>query len=288
MTEEGEPAYLNMASDILEYGAYRKPDGEEGRYELFDRSLTFDLSHGQLPLLTTKRVPFKLLAVEMLWFISGSQRIDFLHEHGVHIWDVWCNNDGVVGPLYGSQWRHWRIDPALQHLHGGATEIDQLANVIQSLRDRPEARSHCITAWRPDHLKAMAIKPCHLYLQFYRFGDEIQLSLTQRSCDTFLGVPFNIAQYALLAHLVAHHLGCQATRFNWHGMDVHIYENHVEQIRQQLERSVGAPPRLAIRNRYYAIDGYGWDDLSLIGYAPHGPLKGDISPQGTPGEAVEV
>ena len=285
----GEYGYIEMCQDILENGVYRKPDDEDGRYELFDYTLRFDnMQNGHIPLLTTKFVPFKSLAVEMLWFISGSQRTDLLKKYNVPIWNTWENEDGVVGPLYGFQWRHWRIDPPLRHQFDGADEIDQLKNTIESLRSRPEARSHMITAWRPDHLKSMAIKPCHVLLQFYRVGDSVSLSLYQRSCDTFLGVPFNIAQYSVLLHIVAHVIGCKPDTFTWHGGDVHIYENHVDQIEEQMDRRPVGFPKLKINNATPDIDQISFEDLELSGYNPYPRLKGDISPQGTPGHVVEL
>jgi thymidylate synthase len=224
----------------------------------------------------------------MLWFISGASKVDLLHDNDVHIWDIWANEDGDVGPLYGYMWRHWWVDPDLRELNGGRGEIDQLGQVMTTLRERPEARSHVITAWRPDWLKAMAIKPCHVYLQFYRVGDEVSLLLTQRSCDTFLGVPFNIAQYSLLTHLVAHQLGCTAGAFTWMGGDVHIYENHVEKVKKQLEREVRPPPTLRIARTPDSIEGYRFDDLVVEGY-DHAPgLKGEISAQGQPKAGVDI
>lgn len=284
----GEHAYLDMCRRILDHGAYRKPDDEEGRYEAFAQPLKFDLRDNKLPLLTTKRMQWKSLAVEMLWFISGSSKIDLLHENNVKIWDIWANEENDVGPLYGYMWRNWWVDPNLVDVNGGRTEIDQLAQVLTTLKERPEARSHVITAWRPDWLKAMSIKPCHVYLQFYRVGDEVSLLLTQRSCDTFLGVPFNIAQYSLLCHLVAHQLGCTAGEFTWMGGDVHIYENHVEQVREQLTREVKQPPKLKIHRTPDSIDGYRFDDFEIEGYEYAQGLKGEISAQGTPKAGTDI
>lgn len=283
----GERAYLDMCQRILE-GPYRKPEGEEGRYESFGEQLRFDLQGYKIPVFTTKKTQWKSLAVEMLWFMRGHQDVSFLHQNGVHIWDTWANADGIVGPLYGYMWRHWGIDPRLQHQFGGATEIDQLKEVMKTLRDRPEARSHMITAWRPDWLKAMAIKPCHFNLQFYRIDNRISLVMTQRSCDTFLGVPFNIAQYSLLTHLVADQLGCVADEFIWQGGDVHIYENHVEQVKEQCQRMVLPEPRLLIHRTPDAIDKYEFHDFELADYEHHGVLRGSISPQGTPGEGTAI
>lgn len=283
----GEQAYLSMLSNILDQGVFRKPDDEEGRYELFAQPLKFDLRDWTLPLMTTKKTMFKSLAAEMLWFLSGSSKVDFLHQNDVHIWDTWANKDGEVGPLYGYQWRHWHVDPKVsEQFYGGATEIDQFANVMKTLAERPEARSHMVTAWRPDHLKAMSIKPCHILLQFYRVDNEVSLAMYQRSCDSFLGVPFNIAQYSLLTHMVAHQLGCTAKEFTWIGGDVHIYENHVEQVREQLTREILSPPTLKIKRKPNTVFDYQLEDFEVLNYEHASYLKGDISAQGQPGKGV--
>lgn len=284
-----EEAYLDMLRRILDEGQYRKPEDEEGRYELFAQPLRFDLSDNKLPLLTTKKVFFKSLAVEMLWFLSGSQDISLLNENNVKIWNIWANEEGVVGPLYGFQWRHWRIDPAVsEKYYNGAKEIDQIAEVMLTLRERPEARSHMVTAWRPDHLKLMSIKPCHILLQFYRWDNEVSLMLTQRSCDAYLGVPFNIAQYSLLTHMVAHQLDCKAREFIWFGGDVHIYENHTDQVREQLNRPIQAPPTITFRRKPADIFSYVLDDFNLQGYVHADYMPGDVSPQGQPGKGVRL
>ena len=287
-----ERGYLNMLRRILEHGTYRKPDNEEGRYELFAQPLKFDLTDNKLPLLTTKKVLFKSLAVEMLWFISGSTNIKFLKEHNVKIWDLWANADGEVGPIYGYQWRHWRIDQSLpdviMHKYKNKDEIDQLAEVMNTLAVRPEARSHMITAWRPDHLEAMSIKPCHILLQFYRVNQDVSLALYQRSCDAFLGVPFNIAQYSLLTHMVAHQLGCRAKEFTWIGGDVHIYENHKEQVTKQLEYPILEAPVISFRRKPASIFEYSYEDLILGNYQHGDFIKGDVSPQGQPGCGIDI
>lgn len=284
----GELAYLDMLKRILSDGEYRKPEGEEGRKELFAQSLRFDLTENKLPLMTSKKTIFKSLALEMLWFISGEQDVRLLTQDDVKIWNLWANEDGIVGPLYGYQWRHWQVDPQVGALLGGATEIDQLAECIKSLRDRPEARSHMITAWRPDHLKAMSIKPCHVLLQFYRYGNEVSLMLTQRSCDAYLGVPFNIAQYALLTHMIAHQLGCTAKEFIWVGGDVHVYENHFDQVEQQLSQPVYPSPTISFNRKPDSIGEYKFSDFTLLGYqsAPFAPAK--VSPQGRPGKGIQL
>lgn len=280
-----EQGYLDMLSRILSEGSYRKPEKEEGRYELFAQPLRFDLTNNKLPMMTTKKVFFKSLAVEMLWFLSGSQDINLLKKHGVKIWDIWANENGVIGPLYGFQWRHWKIDPNISESHyGGKKEIDQIAEVMDSLRDRPEARSHMVTAWRPDHLNLMSIKPCHILLQFYRCNDEISLMLTQRSCDAYLGVAFNIAQYSLLTHMVAHQLGCKAKEFIWVGGDVHIYENHVDQVREQLNKPILNTPTLEFKRKPADIFSYELSDFELKNYVHADYVPAEVSPQGNPGK----
>ena len=282
-----EEGYLDMLHRILNEGKYRKPEGEEGRFELFAQPLRFDLTDNKLPMMTTKKVIFKSLAVEMLWFLSGSQDISMLKEHGVKIWDIWANEKGIVGPLYGFQWRHWQIDPNVSASHyGGKKEIDQIAEVMDSLRDRPEARSHMVTAWRPDHLNLMSIKPCHILVQFYRCDDEISLMLTQRSCDAYLGVAFNIAQYSLLTHMVAHLLDCKAKEFIWVGGDVHIYENHVQQVKEQLNKPILAVPTIKFNRKPEDIFSFSFDDFELSNYAHADYVPAEVSPQGKPGKGT--
>jgi thymidylate synthase len=281
-----ESGYINLLERILTEGHYRKPEKEEGRYELFAQPLRFDLSDNQLPLMTTKKVFFKSLAVEMLWFLSGSQDTQLLKKHQVKIWDTWENADGIVGPLYGYQWRHWQIDPATQHLYEGKKEIDQMAEVMKTLRERPEARSHMVTAWRPDHLKAMSIKPCHILLQFYLVNNQLSLMLTQRSCDAYLGVPFNIAQYSLLTHMVAHQLGCQAKEFIWVGGDVHIYENHVDQVKQQIRKPLHTIPQLKFNRKPSDLFSYELDDFEIKHYIHADYVPAQVSPQGQPGKGI--
>lgn len=284
-----EQGYLQMLSTILAEGNYRKPEDEEGRYEVFAHQLRFDLTDNKLPLMTTKKVFFKSLAVEMLWFLSGSQDIALLKENNVKIWDIWANKEGVVGPLYGFQWRHWRIDPQVsQAFYNGEQEIDQMAQVMDSLKHRPEARSHMVSAWRPDHMKLMSIKPCHVLLQFYRYEDEISLMLTQRSCDAYLGVPFNIAQYSLLTHMVAHQLGCTAKEFIWFGGDVHIYENHVEQVKQQLEKPIQQIPTIKFNRKPDDLFSYQFDDFTVCDYVHADYVPAEVSAQGQPGKGVRL
>lgn len=283
---------LDMYSDILKSPRVRGDKDEENRWEIFCYPLHFNISDWRLPLLTTKKMQWKSLAVELLWFLRGETNVEFLHRHGVRIWDTWANEDGDIGPVYGKLWRDIPADPLASRSDAGGT-IDQLANVVASLRYRPQARSHVMVAWRPDWLPLGSIKPCHVYFQFYRYGDELELMLTQRSCDAFLGVPFNIAQFSLLAHIVAHMLGIRAVRFHWIGGDVHIYENHFEQVREQLRREPElndwrpVPPKVFIRREPQDDPGdYDFNDFELVGYEHMGALPASISPQGKPKQGI--
>lgn len=280
--------YLTIAKEILTEGEYVKPDNEEGRYQTFSQVIECPLHGHYVPVLTTKFVSWKWAFREMMWFLTGSQNIQYLKDRKVNIWDIWADSDNNVGPLYGFLMRYWPVQNSMTHEFNGVEYIDQIANVIKSLRDRPEARSHIVSMWRPDLGPAQAIKPCPVFLQFYRVRDEVSLSVYQRSCDFFLGVPFNLAQYAFLLHLIARQIGCKAQHMTWHGGDVHIYENHVGQIKTQLFESVGAAPEIVFQRSADTIEDISEyevpRDVNLYGYE-HGPrLSGDISPQGTPGQ----
>lgn len=291
-TTENEAAVLQMYEDILKSPRVRGDKGEENRREIFCYPLHLDISDWSISLLTTKKMQWKSLAVELTWFMAGKTNVDFLHDYGVHIWDTWANEDGDIGPVYGKLWRDIPADPLSIMGNGGIPhQIDQLSDVVKSLRDRPQARSHVMVAWRPDWLDLGSIKPCHVYFQFYRYGDELELMLTQRSCDAFLGVPFNIAQFSLLAHVIAHILGIRATRFHWIGGDVHIYENHIEQVKTQLDRGdrgmIYPPPRVDILGGRKSDPGeYRYGHFRLMDYVHNGPLPGSISPQGKPGQGI--
>jgi len=284
MKNNAEIRYRTVAADLLhgsgEY--FYDPEDGLGRYEAFGREIRCNVST-RLPILTAKYVPWHKAFHELLWFISGSQRVDYLHEHGVHIWDTWADEHGVVGPLYGSMWREWLSARGSQQ-----GPIDQLRNVVESLRTRPEARSHVISAWRPDYLPFQSIKPCHVYLQFFvDVHSRLSLQVTQRSCDWFLGVPFNLAQYAMLVHIMAHVTGHFPHELIWYGNDVHIYENHADQVDTMLNRQPMTPPQGGVRSTAPAdIDEITFEDLWVGIYDHHGALPGKISAQGTPGKGL--
>lgn len=294
-----ESGYIFALETILHDGAFREPEGEEGRYELFTIPLTFDLKStwtgdtysGTLPLLQSKRVWFKGLASEMLWFISGSLTCDSLEEHDIGIWRPWYRQGTTyVGPMYGHMWRQW---PTFKHDEETGEPrqrgfFDQLQSCIDSIRNRPEARSHIVTAWNPSLLEVQPIKPCHVMFQFFAPEDAtLQLTLFQRSCDMFLGVPFNIAQYSLLGHMVASLTGRLFTQLNWIGADCHIYENHEDQVQEQIARwwsnegrcRAKPQPRVSF-SVPESIDDFTFSDFRLSDYSPLEPLQGEVSIQG--------
>lgn len=288
MKTKEEFGYLTLLNTILTEGKYRKPINEEGRYEVFGKQLSFDLTNNKIPLFSSKKVFFKSLAAEMLWFLKGDQDISYLKENNVKIWDIWANEEGIVGPMYGFMMRHWPIDPSLQDEYfNGAKEIDQIAAVVESLRNKPEARSHMVTMWRPDLIPLQSIKACHVLLQFYKVDDELSLTMFQRSVDSAAGLPFNIAQYSLLCHMVAHQLGCKAKEFIWVGGDTHIYENHIEQVKKQLETPLKDFPTIKFNRLPKDIFSYELQDFTIENYVHGEYLPLDISPQGTPGTGKE-
>jgi thymidylate synthase len=318
--DKDESGYLAMLRHILDNGVYEKDDGDDyGRKQIFCHMLRYDLSDRRLPLITSKQTWFKGIAYEMLWFLSGSQRLDFLHDNNVHFWDVWGNEKNYVGPMYGYQWRHWPVDPDVNRIKvcmpcshrtrracsvvkqdlqdvgrcpegRWRQEVDQIAVLMDGLKNRPEARSHVVEAWRPDHIPLQSIKICHDRLQFYyeKSRNELSCSLTQRSCDAFLGVPFNIAQYALLLHMVAHQLGCKAKEFIWIGQDVHVYDNHFDQVEKQLGAEVREFPKLSFTRQPQSIFDYTYADFELIGYVGGERIPGGVSAQGKPGKGLPL
>ena len=273
MTTEPIPTpYEDLLRDILATGHRRTDRTGTGTVGVFGRQLRFDLS-SSFPLLTTKRVHFKSVAIELLWFLRGGSNVRWLQERGVSIWDEWADENGDLGPVYGVQWRSW------PRPEGGS--IDQLARVIDSLRERPDSRRHIVTAWNPAEVEQMALPPCHALFQFHvepveAGPDRLSCQLYQRSADMFLGVPFNIASYALLTTLVADQVGMVPGEFVWTGGDCHIYENHLEQVRLQLSREPRPYPSLRVAHRD-SIDAYEYEDFEVLGYDPHPTIKAPIA-----------
>ncbi|WP_156799801.1 thymidylate synthase [Novosphingobium resinovorum] len=279
MSVHPENQYLDLLRDCLENG--EKREGRNGvTYGLFGRQIRFDLSQG-FPLLTTKRVHWKAIVVELLWFLRGDTNVKFLHDHGVTIWDEWADEDGNLGPVYGKQWRSWigiKMDT------WDAVCIDQIANVIDGLKRDPYGRRHIVTAWNPAEIDDMALPPCHCLFQFFVANGKLSCQLYQRSADVFLGVPFNIASYALLTHLIAREVGLKVGEFVHTFGDVHLYGNHVDQAREQLSREPRAFPTLNIAR---CLNEKGWwgpvpgdlspIDITLDDYNPHPSIKAEVS-----------
>ncbi|WP_297909613.1 thymidylate synthase [Thiomonas sp.] len=266
--------YEDLLRTVLRDGVDKSDRTGTGTRSHFGAQLRFDLREG-FPLVTTKRVHFKSVAVELLWFLRGDSNLAFLHEHGVTIWDEWADAQGELGPVYGVQWRSW---PTADGGH-----VDQIAQLIQGLRTQPDSRRHLVSAWNVGEVSRMALPPCHVMFQFYvapaRAGEAPRLScqLYQRSADLFLGVPFNIASYALLTHMVAEQCGFDVGEFIWTGGDCHIYHNHFEQVRLQLSRPPFESPRLRLRRRPASVFGYELDDFELIDYRHHPAIKAPVA-----------
>lgn len=268
-----EYQYLSLLNKCLGYGEKRETRSGPVR-SLFGEQIRFNLGNG-FPLLTTKRVHWKSVAVELLWFLRGDTNVNYLHDHGVTIWDEWADDKGELGPVYGAQWRgfgaYWRDGCCNE---GGD---DQIANVIASIKRDPHSRRHIVTAWNPAEIDEMALPPCHMIFQFHVSNDgKLSCHLNQRSADIFLGVPFNIASYALLTHLVARECGLKVGDLVISFGDVHLYENHVPQAIEQLSRTPRELPELVI-TRGAGIFDVVWGDLSIFRYNPHPTIKAEVS-----------
>ncbi len=259
--------YEDLLREVYEHGTPKSDRTGTGTRSLFGRQLRYDLSES-FPLITTKRVHFKSVAVELLWFLRGEGNISYLEDHGVTIWDEWADENGDLGPVYGVQWRSW---PAPNGEH-----IDQIANVIEQLRSNPDSRRIIVSAWNVAELDEMALAPCHAFFQFYVADGKLSCQLYQRSADMFLGVPFNIASYALLTLMVAQQTGLEPGEFVWTGGDCHVYDNHVEQVERQLARDPFPYPRLEIRKADSIFD-YALEDFEVVDYQHHPGIKAPVA-----------
>lgn len=260
--------YEDLLRDVLESGEAKPDRTGTGTRSVFGRQLRYDLSQG-FPLITTKRVHLKSVVYELLWFLRGDSNVRWLQEHGVTIWDEWARSDGELGPVYGVQWRSW---PTPDGRH-----IDQISQVVESIKSAPYSRRHIVSAWNVGELDDMALPPCHAFFQFYVAGGKLSCQLYQRSADLFLGVPFNIASYALLTEMVAQQTGYAAGDFIWTGGDCHIYDNHVEQVRQQLSREPYPYPRLRFARKPASLFDYAYDDILVENYQHHPAIKAPVA-----------
>jgi len=260
--------YLDLLRQILDRGVEKADRTGTGTLSLFGHQMRFDLRQG-FPLLTTKKLHLKSIVHELVWFLSGSTNVAYLRENGVTIWDEWADSQGELGPVYGHQWRCW---PAAD---GG--EIDQIARLIEGLKSNPDSRRHIVSAWNPAEIDRMALPPCHALFQFWVANGELSCQLYQRSADVFLGVPFNIASYALLTAMVAQVTGLRPGEFVHTLGDAHLYLNHLEQARLQLAREPRALPRLQLNPAIRSIFDFRFDDVTIAGYDPHPAIRAPIS-----------
>ncbi|MEC0127106.1 thymidylate synthase [Paenibacillus pabuli] len=260
--------YLDLLQDILDTGVHKGDRTGTGTQSVFGRQLRYDLSEG-FPLVTTKRIHLKSVIHELLWFLSGDTNISYLKENGVKIWDDWADENGDLGPVYGSQWRTWEAP--------NGEKIDQIAAVIDSIKNNPDSRRHLVSAWNVAEINNMKLPPCHFAFQFYVAEGKLSCMLTMRSVDTFLGLPFNIASYALLTHMIAQQCDLEVGEFIWSGGDVHIYSNHVEQVKTQLEREPYALPKLVIKRKPDSIFDYTFEDFEFENYQHHPGIKAPIA-----------
>jgi len=260
--------YLDMMRHVLEHGARKTDRTGTGTLSVFGHQLRFDLAEG-FPLVTTKRVHTKSIVYELLWFLRGDTNVRWLQERGVTIWDEWADADGELGPVYGRQWRSWGTPD------GGS--VDQMARVVEQLRTDPDSRRIIVSAWNVGELDRMALAPCHAFFQFHVAEGRLSCQLYQRSCDIFLGVPFNIASYALLTHMLAQQCDLAPGDFIWTGGDCHLYLNHLEQARLQLSREPFPLPTLHLRRRPPTLFDYEFDDFEIAGYQHHPAIKAPVA-----------
>jgi thymidylate synthase len=260
--------YHDLLKHILENGHEKTDRTGTGTRSVFGYQMRFDLSKG-FPLVTTKKLHLKSIIYELLWFLNGDTNIKYLKDHGVSIWDEWADANGDLGPVYGYQWRSW---PGRN-----GEKIDQISKLIDQLKKKPDSRRHIVTAWNPADVDQMALPPCHAMFQFYVADNKLSCQLYQRSCDTFLGLPFNIASYALLVYMIAQQCDFEVGDFVWTGGDVHIYNNHIDQVNLQLTREPYPLPQLKIRRKPSSLFDYQFEDFEIVNYQAHPSIKAPIA-----------
>ncbi|MDH3305099.1 MAG: thymidylate synthase [Gammaproteobacteria bacterium] len=260
--------YLDMMRLVRDTGVRKDDRTGTGTLSIFGHQMRFDLGQG-FPLVTTKKLHTRSIIHELLWFLSGDSNIAYLKENGVSIWDEWADENGELGPVYGVQWRNWPTPD------GGS--IDQIARIVQQLRETPDSRRIILSAWNVAEIDNMALPPCHCLFQFYVAEGKLSCQLYQRSCDIFLGVPFNIASYALLTHMLAQQADLGVGDFVWTGGDCHLYSNHLEQAEEQLGRKPLPLPRLVIKRRPETIFDYRYEDFDILNYESHPHIKAAVA-----------
>jgi thymidylate synthase len=264
----GERQYLDLLAEVLERGAHKSDRTGTGTRSVFGRQMRFALD-GPFPLLTTKKLHLKSIIYELLWFLRGDTNVRWLQAHGVSIWDEWADENGELGPVYGYQWRHWRTPDG--------RDIDQIRQVLENIRARPDSRRHLVSAWNPADVDKMALPPCHALFQFYVAQGTLSCQMYQRSADLFLGVPFNLASYALLTRMVAQVCDLRPGEFVLTLGDAHLYTNHLTQAREQLARTPRAFPRMRLNPAVRDLFAFRYEDFTLEDYDPHAAIKAPIA-----------
>ncbi len=260
--------YLDLMSHVLEHGDHKTDRTGTGTLSVFGWQMRFRLQDG-FPLLTTKKLHTRSIIHELLWFLQGDTNIRYLKENGVSIWDEWADENGDLGPVYGKQWRRWET--------ADGRSVDQITRLVEGIRRNPDSRRHLVTAWNPGEVDNMALPPCHALFQFYVANGRLSCQLYQRSADIFLGVPFNIASYALLTHMIAQACDLAPGDFIWTGGDCHLYLNHLEQAREQLSREPRPLPQLRINPAVKDVFAFRFEDFTLEGYDPHPHIKAPVA-----------
>lgn len=260
--------YQDLLQHLLDNGTYKSDRTGTGTYSVFGHQMRFNLAEG-FPLLTTKKLHTKSIIHELLWFLKGETNIAYLKENGVSIWDEWADENGNLGPVYGYQWRSWP--------NPDGTHTDQIKKLVDGLKKNPDGRRHIVSAWNPSFIDQMALPPCHCLFQFYVADGKLSCQLYQRSCDTFLGVPFNIASYALLTMMMAQVCDLQLGDFVWTGGDVHLYSNHVDQAKLQLTRDWRPLPQLKLNPDVKDLFAFTFEDFTLENYDPHPHIKAAVA-----------
>jgi thymidylate synthase len=260
--------YHDLLRHLLDHGVQKSDRTGTGTYSVFGYQMRFDLSEG-FPLLTTKKLHTKSIIHELLWFLKGATNIAYLKENGVSIWDEWADGNGELGPVYGYQWRSWP--------NPDGTSMDQIQKLVEGIQKNPDGRRHIVSAWNPSFIDQMALPPCHCLFQFYVANGKLSCQLYQRSADTFLGVPFNIASYALLTMMVAQVCDLAPGEFVWTGGDVHLYSNHLDQAKLQLTRDFRALPTMRINPEVKDLFAFTYEDFTLENYDPHPHIKAAVA-----------
>ena len=260
--------YLELMKKILDEGAQKSDRTGTGTLSLFGHQMRFNLAEG-FPLVTTKKCHLKSIIYELLWFLNGDTNIKYLKDHGVSIWDEWADENGELGPIYGHQWRSWKS--------ADGSVVDQISNAVRDIKNNPDSRRIIVSAWNAGEIDKMALAPCHALFQFYVVNNKLSCQLYQRSCDVFLGVPFNIASYALLTHMMAQQCDLDVGDFVWTGGDVHLYSNHLEQAKLQLSRTPRKLPVLKIKRKPSSIFEYQYEDFEIENYDPYPAIKAPVA-----------